>query len=71
MVQHRHLDGDSNYLGSSELSAHFGLGAARRAEEVRVEWANGEVTVLRAVPANRTMTVTPHGVRVKSSSRRE
>ena len=71
MVQHRYLDGGSNYLGSSELSAHFGLGAARQAEEVRVEWANGEVTVLRAVPANRTMTVTPHGVRVKSSSHRE
>ena len=70
-TQYRYLDGGSNYLGSSELSAHFGLGAARHAEEVRVEWANGEVTVLRAVPANRTMTVTPHGARVKSSSRRE
>ena len=63
--------GARTYLGSSELSAHFGLGAARQAEEVRVAWANGEVTVLGAVPANRTMTVTPHGLRVKSSSRNE
>ena len=70
-TQYRYLDGGSNYLGSSELSAHFGLGAAHEADEVRVEWANGEVDVLRAVPANRTMTVTPHGVTVKSSSRRE
>ena len=57
MVQYRYLDGGSNYLGSSELSAHFGLGAAPRAEAVRVHWADGEVTLLRAVPANRTITI--------------
>ena len=58
-TQYRYLDGGSTYLGSSELSAHFGLGAMGEAEEVRVEWANGEITVLREVPANRTLTVTP------------
>ena len=57
LVQYRYLDGGSNYLGSSELSAHFGLGAAPRAEEVRVRWANGEVTLLRALPTNQTITI--------------
>ena len=58
LVQYRYLDGGSNYLGSSELTAHFGLGAAAQAEEVRVRWANGEITLLHALPANQTITIT-------------
>ncbi|USN99667.1 MAG: CRTAC1 family protein [Phycisphaeraceae bacterium] len=52
-TQVRHLDGGSNYQGQSELSLHFGLGAAAIADEVRVHWANGETLTLVGVPAGR------------------
>jgi hypothetical protein len=58
-TQYRHVFGGDNYLSSSELSAHFGLGAATSVDELRVEWSNGEVTVLKDVAVNQTIVVTP------------
>ncbi len=51
------VDGGSNYLSQSELSAHFGLGAATIIDELRVDWSNGMQTVLANVSANQTITV--------------
>ena len=78
MVQHRYLDGGSNYLGSSELSAHFGLGAARRADGCA---SSGQRRGYRAASRScqldhdghegEGVTLPTHGARVKSSSRRE
>jgi len=55
--RHRVIDGGCNYLSQSELSAHFGLGAAEQVEELRVAWPNGKQTVLRHLPANQALTV--------------
>ena len=55
------IDGGSNYLSQSELSAHFGLGSASTVDEVRVEWPNGSVTTLTDVAADRTLTVAASG----------
>ncbi len=54
---YRYLDGCSHYLSQSELSAHFGLGAASIVDELRVEWANGAVTVLNGLAADQSMTI--------------
>lgn len=51
------IDGGSNYLSQSEMSAHFGLGTASVVDELRVEWTNGDVTVMNDVPADQTMTI--------------
>ncbi len=55
--QVRYIDGGSNYLSQSELSAHFGLGAATQVDELRVEWPNGILTTRQNLAANQTVTV--------------
>jgi enediyne biosynthesis protein E4 len=55
----REMDGACGYLGQHENVAHFGLGAAQQAHEVRVRWpATGRETVLHDVPVGETLTVT-------------
>jgi len=56
-TQVRSIDGGCNYSSQSELPAHFGLGGAELIDEVRVRWPNGRDTVIRDVPANRTLTI--------------
>ena len=51
----RHIETGGGYLGSSELSAHFGLGAVAVVDELRVEWPDGCDTALLAVAANRRL----------------
>jgi hypothetical protein len=53
----RYLDGGCNYLTTSELSLHFGLGAARIVDELAVEWTDGRVTTLTDVPVDQTLTI--------------
>ena len=53
------LSGGCNYLSQSELTVHFGLGPATQIDELRVEWANGQVTTLADVPANQTLVLNP------------
>ncbi|MFN0059028.1 MAG: FG-GAP-like repeat-containing protein [Planctomycetota bacterium] len=55
----RSIDGGDNFLSKSELSAHFGVGAATVIDELRVAWPNGLETVLVGVPVNQTLTITP------------
>jgi hypothetical protein len=56
---YRHVYGGDNFQSSSELAAHFGLGAASSVDELRVEWSNGMVTVLNDVAVNQTLVVSP------------
>ncbi len=55
----RLMDSGVSFLGTSEFSAHFGLGTATVADEVRVLWQNGVETILTDVPLNQTITITP------------
>jgi hypothetical protein len=57
-AQRRVISGGCNYMSQSELSAHFGLGPVAQADELRIDWNDGTVTVLENVTANRTITVT-------------
>ena len=56
-AQHRFIGGGGVYLGTGELSAHFGAGAAAVIDELTVAWPDGAVTALQGVPANQTLTV--------------
>ncbi len=55
--QVRYLDGSPSYLATSELIVHFGLGLAPGVDELKITWADGEVTVLDGVDANRYLTI--------------
>ena len=54
-TQTRHVETGGGYLGSSELSAHFGLGDAAVADEIRVEWPDGCDTATDEVAVNRRL----------------
>ncbi|MEM7351168.1 MAG: CRTAC1 family protein [Acidobacteriota bacterium] len=51
------IDGGSNYLSQSEMSAHFGLGAATVVDQIRVRWTDGTTTSLTNVAADQTLTI--------------
>lgn len=54
----RELDGGCGYLGTSENVAHFGLGDATSAHEVRVRWpVTGAEEVRADVPADQVLVV--------------
>ena len=56
-VRVRYVDGGSHYLGQSELTAHFGLGAATKVDTLTVTWPVGPPTVLHDVAVDQNLTV--------------
>lgn len=60
--QHRWIGGCSEYLTTSELSAHFGLGDAEVVDEVLVEWTDGTSTRVTDVVPRQTLSLRPGGV---------
>jgi hypothetical protein len=56
-VQYATLHAGSNYLGRSQLVAHFGLEAAAVVDELIVTWPDGFATVLRDVAVNQILEV--------------
>jgi hypothetical protein len=57
-TQMREVKSGSSYLGQNDLRLHVGLGAAARAEQVRIRWPGGVVETLRDVAAGQIITVT-------------
>jgi len=47
----------TSYLSQNELTLHFGLGAATKAEKVEIRWPSGKVQVLTGVQADQTLAV--------------
>jgi hypothetical protein len=53
----RTIDGGVSYLGTSELSAHVGLGSAQGPAKITVAWPDGSTTTLENVALNQTLVV--------------
>ena len=47
----------SSYLSQNDLRAHFGLGAAGRADRIEVVWPSGRMEAVANVPANQIITI--------------
>ena len=54
---HTIVAGGSTFISQSELSAHFGLGDAIVVDELQVEWADGQVTLMSDVATGQTLTI--------------
>ena len=52
------IDGSTNYLGQSELVAHFGLGNVAHIEQINVLWPSGYAQRFTNVAPNQRITVT-------------
>jgi hypothetical protein len=52
------MDGSSNYLGQSELLAHFGLGATESIDQIVVQWPSGYEQAFTDVAVNQRVTIT-------------
>ena len=55
--QLREVQSGSSYLAQNDLRAHFGLGAAARAERLEVRWPGGVTEVIENLPANHVITL--------------
>jgi hypothetical protein len=55
--QVREIQSGSSYLAQGDLRAHFGLGAARRAERLEIRWPDGSNEVAENLEANQVVTV--------------
>ena len=57
-VQMRELHASTNFVAQEPgRVAHFGVGTATSIDEIRVEWVNGETTVLTDVPVDEHISI--------------
>jgi hypothetical protein len=56
-TQLRDIKAGSSYLSQNDLRAHFGLGAAARADRVEVRWPDGRTETLTDVGADQIVTI--------------
>jgi hypothetical protein len=56
-VQIRDVKAGSSYLSQNDLHAHFGLGAATRADRIEVVWPSGRMEAIANVSANQIITI--------------
>ena len=61
VTQLREISGGNGAAQQNDLRAHFGLGDAKQADEVRVEWPSGQVTELKNVASKQFLTITEPG----------
>ena len=55
--QVREVVSGSSYLAQNDLRAHFGLGAAQRAERLEIRWPDGSTEAVENLSANQVVTV--------------
>ena len=57
LSQYREMRFENNYMSNNAPELHFGLAGDETLSELRVEWPDGEVTVLHDVPVNQFMVI--------------
>jgi len=48
---------DGSFMSASDGRAHLGLGAASRADQIKIRWPSGQTTILRDVAADQFLTI--------------
>jgi len=56
-TQIRDIKAGSSYMSQNDLRAHFGLGAATRADRIEVVWPDGRMESVADVAANQIVTI--------------
>ena len=54
----RYVKAGSSYLAQSDMRVHFGLGAAKTANRLEVQWPSGTTDVFESIDANQILTIT-------------
>jgi hypothetical protein len=57
MTQMREVRSGGSYQSQSDLRLHFGLGAYKRIDELKIRWTDGHFQILKDVPANQIMVI--------------
>jgi enediyne biosynthesis protein E4 len=57
-VEYNHASTSTGYGSSSDPRVHFGLGAAKVAKEIQIQWPSGIKQVLRDVAGDRVIEIT-------------
>ena len=57
LTQMREVKSGGSYQSQSDLRLHFGLGAARTVDEVKIRWPGGGTQTLKGVRGNQILTV--------------
>ena len=57
LIGMREVKSGSSYQSQSDLRLHFGLGAAKTVDEVKIRWPGGQTQTLRNVKGNQILTV--------------
>jgi len=53
----REVDGGSGHSSQSSKILYFGVGKQKKIENVKIQWSNGEVLILKKIKVNRVYTV--------------
>lgn len=61
LTQMREIRAGSNYVSQNPAEAHFGLGDATIADEVRIRWPEGDETIFDNVAADQLLDVDRDG----------
>lgn len=57
LSQLREVKSGGSYQSQSDFRLHFGLAAAKSADEIKIRWPSGKTQVLKNVAANRIVTI--------------
>lgn len=57
MTQVREVRSGGSYQSQSDLRLHFGLGAHKRIDEIKVRWPDGHLQPLKDVQTNQILNI--------------
>lgn len=55
--QHDNIRAGDSLLSQNSNILHFGLGLAKKADKIKIKWANGKKTLLKDIPANNQLII--------------
>ncbi|MEA2172761.1 MAG: enediyne biosynthesis protein [Blastocatellia bacterium] len=56
-IQVQEITSQSSYYSHNDPRLHFGLGTNQRADQLEIRWPNGQVEIIKDIPANRFIKI--------------